>query len=119
MSTVFIAILLPTAVVSGCFYALVRAITAAPKTIAGDEGMFLGHVNFWMLFILFAFPLSIFFAWFIALKVTNRIVGPIDRITQEIQARLDGKKEGPIQLRPGDQLQDLMEQINRLLGKKK
>ena len=118
MSTVFIAILMPTAVVSGCFYALVRAITAA-KTMTGDEGHLLGSVNFWMLLVLFAFPLSIFFAWLIALKITNRIVGPIDRITREIEARLDGKKEGPIHLRPGDQLQDLMAQINRLLGKRK
>ncbi len=119
MSVVFFLAILPAAVIGGSCYAVLSMLISCPKSTAGDEILLFLNMDNWMLIILATVPLAIIFVWFSALVVTNKIVGPIQRITSEIKARLDGTKDGPIMLRPGDQLKELMEQINTLLEKKK
>jgi prepilin-type N-terminal cleavage/methylation domain-containing protein len=51
----------------------------------------------------------------LAFHRTNQVVGPIERIVRELDERLSGEKNGPITLRPGDQLIPLADKINALL----
>jgi hypothetical protein len=119
MFIVFLAIFLPATVVGCAFYALLSVLNSSHKLSAGEDIMMFLNMDYWMLIVMFIFPLVVILVWIFAIIVTNKIVGPIERITSEIKARLDGTKEGPIILRPGDQLTHLMEQINALLEKKK
>jgi len=52
-----------------------------------------------------------------AFFLTNRIVGPVERMIRELDARLDGTASGPISLRPKDQLLPLAEKINLVIAK--
>ncbi|HQF40239.1 MAG TPA: hypothetical protein PK322_14070 [Opitutaceae bacterium] len=51
-----------------------------------------------------------------AFLLTNRIVGPVERMIRELDARLLGTASGPINLRPKDLLLPLVEKINLLLA---
>lgn len=55
-----------------------------------------------------------FLCW--AFYLTNRMVGPVDRMVQELDARLRGTASGPIVLRPKDLLLPLAEKINLVVA---
>jgi hypothetical protein len=63
-----------------------------------------------------AFPIlfGVFLFW--AFHATNRIVGPVERITRELDARIAGTARGPIHLRPGDALDPLAQRLNQVLA---
>lgn len=52
---------------------------------------------------------------FISVKYTHKIYGPLVSINRFLDEVLEGKKPQPIQLRDGDQLQDLAEKLNRMI----
>ena len=61
------------------------------------------------------FPLLVTTLLYWAFHGTNKLVGPIERITKELDQRIEGQKNGPIVLRPGDHLIPLVDRINGIL----
>ena len=51
-----------------------------------------------------------------AFFLTNRIVGPVERMIRELDERLRGTASGPIILRPKDLLRPLAEKINLVIA---
>ncbi len=64
--------------------------------------------------VLFPVTSALLFCW--AFYLTNRIVGPVDRLINELDARLQGTASGPVILRPKDLLLPLAERINSLIA---
>jgi len=66
-------------------------------------------------YIAVVFPVLIAVLLYWVFSGTNRIVGPIERMTHELDERIQGHRSGPIVLRPGDKLIPLVDKINVLL----
>jgi len=62
-------------------------------------------------------PAAILMILFIAYKITHKVIGPFDRIIQELDKRIKGEKKGYISLRKNDRFQPLVDRINKLLDK--
>jgi len=60
-------------------------------------------------------PLLIVICWVLSWRVTYRTVGALERITLELQRRIQTQEKTPIKIRKGDGIQDLVEKINHLL----
>jgi hypothetical protein len=56
-----------------------------------------------------------FFAWD-AVRFSHRLVGPLARIRKAVRALADGEAVRPIQLRDGDFLVELRDDLNALIG---
>jgi len=57
---------------------------------------------------------------FVALWISRKIAGPFYRIEKDLEALLQGAREGQtIRLRPGDPLQHLAELVNQVIEKAK
>jgi hypothetical protein len=109
---------------------LVFLSMAVPTLILG--GVVLVHVNYpsasldgtppeetrarMLLYIIVLAPVltAAFLCW--AFYLTNRMVGPVDRMIKELDARISGTASGPIVLRPKDLLLPLSERINQVIA---
>ena len=113
---VFVAALVPAAIIALCLYYLIFNMLAwqigIPEAIAYNLVPVARRVN---LIILIALPITLFVIWFIALELSHRIAGPLYRLEKELNERIDGKKSGPIQLREKDELKELADKINKLI----
>ena len=50
--------------------------------------------------------------------ISNKLVGPFERILRELDEINEGKKKGPLKAREGDEMFDeLLKRINKLLEK--
>lgn len=109
---VFIVMLLPTLILGGCLiYLFYNMALISEKT----DNMVLIIIYL----IMIVFPLTVYFSWLYASYKTRQIVGPIDRITNELDLMLKGRKKTPIILRPKDTLLPLADKINALFEKTK
>ena len=115
---VFVAMLVPVALVEIALYLLIFNIAAwqigIPEAVFSILLPVLKKVNF-ILFI--TLPLVMFLLWLWALVVSKRIVGPFDRLQRELDKRIEGVKTGHLQVRKGDALEELIDKFNRLLDK--
>ncbi len=115
---VFVAAVLPAAIIAACLYYLIFNMLAwqlgIPEAIAYNLVPVARKVN---LIILIALPITLFVIWFMALELSHRIAGPLYRLEKELNERIEGKKSGPIQLREKDELKALADKINRLIIK--
>jgi methyl-accepting chemotaxis protein len=115
---VFIAAIVPMAIVSVCLYYLIFNMLAwqlgIPEIIAYNLVPVARKVN---IIILLSLPAALFVIWLVALELSHRIAGPVYRLEKELDDRLDGKKTGPIRLRKKDELHILADKINRLIEK--
>jgi nitrogen fixation/metabolism regulation signal transduction histidine kinase len=113
---VFVAAVVPTAIIAACLYYLIFNMLAwqlgIPEAIAYNLVPVARKVN---LIILIALPIALFVIWFMALELSHRIAGPLYRLEKELNDRIEGKKSGPIQLREKDELRVLADKINRLI----
>jgi len=113
---VFIAAVVPMAIVSICLYYIIFNMLAwqlgIPEIIAYNLVPVARKVNMIMLVSL---PVALFIIWLAALELSHRIAGPVYRLEKELSDRLDGKKTGPIQLREKDELRTLADKINKLI----
>ena len=120
MLIVFLSAIVPTIITGGCLYYLIFNITA--RQIGFPEAIFtilmpaLRQVNIILLFVL---PISITLIWFWAMVISHRMVGPLDRLTREIDDRITGTKTGRIRVRAKDAMSELSNKINLLLDKTK
>lgn len=69
------------------------------------------------LIIIITIPINLVVIALFAWVLSHRIAGPVYRIERELDARLAGTKQGPIALRRKDELQSLVEKLNKLLAK--
>jgi methyl-accepting chemotaxis protein len=115
---VFIAAVVPTAIVAVCLYYLIFNMLAwqlgIPEIIAYNLVPVARRVNIIMLVSL---PIALFIIWLAALELSHRIAGPIFRLEKELDARITGNKSGPIKLRESDELKSLADKINKLMEK--
>lgn len=107
---IFAAMAIPTLVLGGAMY-LMMARLSAPNTIVSPHEVIVDIMGY----VAVLFPVSIAGLLYWTFRGTNRLVGPIERMTQELDRRLEGEKRGPIVLRPGDHLIPLVDKINVLL----
>ena len=120
LTLVFLAAIIPVAIVSVCLYYLIFNMLAwqlgIPEIIAYNLVPVARKVN---IILLVSLPVALFFIWFAALELSHRIAGPIYRLEKELTDRLEGKKTGPIQLREKDELKQLADKINSLMERSK
>ena len=107
---IFAAMGIPTFVLGGSMYVIIARLSAPNTSVSPHEVIvdIMGYVAV-------LFPVLIGALLFWAFHATNKLVGPIERMTQELDRRLEGEKRGPIVLRPGDHLIPLVDKINVLL----
>lgn len=107
---VFMAMALPTIILGGGSLLLLR--DSADSGMAGVQ-VEVRVVVLVSMIVLFPVSAALLFGW--AFYLTNRIVGPVERMIREIDARILGTGSGPIVLRPKDLLVPLAERINGLI----
>ena len=90
---------------------LLIARLSAPNTTMSPHEVIVGIMGY----VAVLFPVSIAALLYWVFRGTNTLVGPIERMAQELDRRIEGQKSGPIVLRPGDQLVPLVDKINVLL----
>jgi nitrogen fixation/metabolism regulation signal transduction histidine kinase len=115
---VFIAAVMPAAIVAICLYYLIFNMLAyqlgIPEIIAYNLIPVAKRISIIMIM---AMPVTLFFIWLAALELSHTIAGPIQRLEKELDDRIDGKKHTHIQLREKDELKPLVDRINKLLSR--
>ena len=107
---IFAAMSIPTLVLGGSMCLMIARLSA-PNTTTSPHEVIVGTMGY----VAVLFPVSIAALLYWVFRGTNKLVGPIERMTQELDRRMEGQKSGPIVLRPGDQLIPLVDKINVLL----
>jgi uncharacterized iron-regulated membrane protein len=107
---IFTAMAIPTVILGGSMYFMITKLSAPDAAVSAHEVIVsvMGYVAV-------LFPVLIAGLLFWVFHGTNKLVGPIERMTQELDRRIEGEKSGPIVLRPGDKLIPLVDKINVLL----
>ncbi|MFH1441806.1 MAG: hypothetical protein ABIH18_07210 [Candidatus Omnitrophota bacterium] len=115
---VFASAVIPAAITAVCMYYLIFNMIALqmffPEIIARNLMPVLHRVN---VILAIAMPVVFIVIWFVSLELSNRMAGPLYRIEKELDARLQGIKQGPIRLRKKDEFKTLAEKINSLICK--
>jgi hypothetical protein len=115
---IFAAAVFPASVVAICLYYLIFNIFASevviPEFIAYTLIPVSDRVN---LIMLLSLPVVLVILWALAVTLSHRITGPLYRLEKELDARIKGRKRGPIHLRKGDEkaILSLVEKINKLI----
>ena len=107
---IFAAMAIPTLVLGGSMFLMIARLSA-PDTSVSPHEVIAGIMGY----VAVLFPVSIAALLYWVFHGTNKLVGPIERMTQELDRRIEGQKSGPIVLRPGDQPIPLVDKINVLL----
>jgi len=114
---IFLAILLPVIITIFCLYYLIFNITAMqfmiPEAIIHNVIPAAKRVT---IILLISLPIIISIILFIAYKITHVIVGPFDRISEDLENRIKNRSNKPITLRKNDKFKPLVEKINKLLA---
>lgn len=115
---VFASAIIPAAVTAICMYYLIFNMLALqmafPEFIARNLMPVLNKVN---VILAVAIPAVFIAIFMVSLELSNRMAGPLYRIEKELDARIEGTKQGPIRLRSKDEFKTLAEKINTLICK--
>lgn len=115
---VFVAALVPAAIVMVLLYYLIFNITAEqmviPEAIAYN---LIPAAKKVIAILLFAAPICIGAILLLAYKLSHRIIGPFDRIVRELGECAEGRKKDHILIRKNDKFKPLVDKINKLLDK--
>lgn len=110
--------LIPTVIVTFYLYYLIFGIMATQFVIPEIIAYHLIPAAKKITIILLATaPIAIAIILFFAYKITHTLLGPFDRILEELDELSEGKKKGPIVVRKTDKFWPLAEKINRLISK--
>ena len=113
-----LAALLPTALAVIALYYLIFGIAAIeagmPETIAYT---LIPAAKKVAIVLLSATPVIFIALLILAHKLTHTAIGPYDRIVDELDECLEGKRRGPLLVRKTDKFLPLVERINKLLNK--
>jgi len=107
------AMAIPTLVFGGSMYLMIARL-AGPNASSSPHEVVVDVTRY--VAILFPVLIALLLCW--AFYGTNKLVGPIDRMIQELDDRIQGNKTDPIVLRPGDRLIPLVDKINLLLQRR-
>ena len=115
---VFMAAIVPAAIITFSLYYLIFGVTAEqfgiPEAIAYNIIPASRRV---LAILLLATPFCIFSLLTLAYKLSHKIIGPFDRIVRELDEYVKGKRHGHMTVRKGDKFQPLVDRINKLLDK--
>ena len=118
--TVLAAALLPCFIVTIALYYLILNVMSGqlgiPEAIAYNIIPAARKVS---LYLILAAPASVFVILILAYKITYRLIGPFDRIVRELDECVKGKKLDHIVIRKKDKFQPLVNNINKLIDKRK
>ena len=118
--TVLAAALLPCFIVTIALYYLIFSVMSGqlgiPEAIAYNIIPAARKVS---LYLILAAPASVFVILLLAYRITYRIIGPFDRIVRELDECVKGKKLDHIVIRKKDKFQPLVNNINKLIDKRK
>ena len=118
--TVLAAALLPCFIVTIALYYLIFNVMSGqlgiPEAIAYNIIPAARKVS---LYLILAAPASVFVILLLAYRITYRIIGPFDRIVRELDECVKGKKLDHIVIRKKDKFQPLVNNINKLIDKRK
>ena len=118
LNLVFFSTVVPMSIGVICLYYLIFSVVAGEMGIPESIGYTLipaAQKAAGIAILGFLFSVCILWVW--ALKVSHRLAGPLERLCQELDDRIYGKKKGYIYFRKGDYLAILAGRINGLLGK--
>lgn len=107
---VIAAMAIPTFVFGGAMYYMIAKLTAPGPGLSLEE-VVLDLTPY--IAVLFPALVTLLLSW--VFSATDKLVGPVDRMIQELDKRIQGQQTGPIVLRPGDRLMPLADKINVLL----
>ena len=110
-------------VLVSCLIACISFLLCLAYMYFPDEHKIFNHFTFgqlkflipWLLILIsFILIFLVFWTYF----MSNKLVGPYDRIVRELDEVLTGKRKGPIQARQGDEMfEGLLKRINSFLTK--
>jgi hypothetical protein len=104
------AMAMPTVVLGGSLYWMIARISSPDGSISPQE-VIVDVTRY----IAVLYPLLSAALLYWVFRCTNQLVGPIERMIRELDQRIEGRRTGPIVMRPGDQLIPLVDKINVLL----
>ena len=114
---VLMAMLAPTLLFGYCFYHLVFSLLAKemvfPEAIMANIVPVVERVN--QLLSILLPPLVLITLW-IALAISHRFAGPIERLETDLDEILTGNHNHKIRLRKNDDLSGVAQRINALVG---
>lgn len=113
----FMASLLPTLAVTVYLYNLILGVIALKMDERTLQESLVFVVNKATLILVLTAPVIILGMLMFTNRLTHKIVGPFDRLLNELEERIEGKKEGRISIRRNDKFRPLVEKINKLLDK--
>lgn len=116
MMGIFLAMFFPTAIFGGALYYIFdRMLSACVKGGSFQPELCIMEMT---TVILIAFIVFMMFFLVYSLIVTNRLAGPIERLSKDLDDIVKGSKKGPLIIRPKDDLKPLVDNINTLLAYK-
>jgi hypothetical protein len=113
-----VAAIVPCGVVAVCLYYLIFNLFASevviPEFIAYTLIPVSDRVN---VILLFSLPVVLGVILIMAVALTHKIAGPLYRLEKELDARIQGRKHGPVRLRKGDEraIISLVDKINKFI----
>lgn len=118
LNLVFLSTVIPMIISVICLYYLIFNTVASEMAIPEAVGYTLIPAAKKVAVIaVIGFTFSVFLIWMWALKVSHQLAGPLERLCEELDARVAGRKIGHIHFRRNDYLVVLASRINSLLGR--
>ena len=118
LALILLSILIPLFIVGGCLYYVMFQIMAEqlgiPESIAANLIPVLNKIN---LLLLLALPLVLILIFFVAIFLTHRLVGPLDRLERDLVKIASGDYSVRLTLRKDDDLKPMSEIINKIVNK--
>lgn len=114
-----LASIVPAIIVALCFYYYLLTTVGSTESLSSDA-LTLSMVTVAkqvLTLLIIAIPVCVLTILFFTRKITHTIIGPFDRIINEIDRNVEGERKGPIHLRKGDKFKPLVDRINILLEK--
>ena len=110
--------LLPVFVVAGCLYYLIFQIMAEqlaiPESIAYNLMPVLHKINF---LLLIGLPPIVIFLFLWGTILTHRLIGPLNRLENDLREISEGNYSVRLKLRKDDDLRPIADTINKIIDK--
>jgi methyl-accepting chemotaxis protein len=118
LSLILLSILVPTVIAGGCLYYFIFQIMAEqlgiPEAIAFNLVPVVEKIN--SLLLITMPPLFILF-FLLAALVTNRLIGPLARLEDDLQKISEGDYSVRLSLRKDDDLRPIADAVNTIIDK--
>jgi len=113
-----LSLILPTLIMGGCLYYVIFNLMAEqlgiPEVVAYHLLPVVKKVN---IVLMVSLPMVFLILFSLGLVVTKNLVGPIERLEDELEEIISGNMSKRLRLRRRDELKPLTDSINTLLDK--